>query len=94
VSPIAGRFDAGQAGGRAFGAVAGDLDLAGEGMHVRREARLGVGRQVGPVGGGVFLGLVQEAGEVLQAPAEGRDRNIVKGNGHAAMLQLMVGARR
>eukprot|EP01035_Chromulina_nebulosa_P057017 gene57017-78131_t len=35
-----GRLNAGQAGDGALGAVGGHLDLAREGMHVRREARL------------------------------------------------------
>ncbi len=78
----AGDLDLSQARGAALGAVGGDLDLAGQGVHVGGQTPLDEHRRVDLARLGAGDGLVEDGGEVVQGPDEYRDRGFVHRQGH------------
>jgi hypothetical protein len=63
---------AGEPGRAVLGEVAGDLHLAGEREHVRRQARLRKHRRLDLLGARVGCGLVEDTGERGEADLENR----------------------
>ena len=58
------------------------VDLAGQGMHVRKQSQLRERAGIVFPGGGMRGGLVQNGRQVRQPPAQRRYGNVVNGNRH------------
>ncbi|MCY1450134.1 hypothetical protein D9M71_669160 [compost metagenome] len=80
---IARHFDSGEAGYAAFGTVAGDLYLAGEGEHVRGQAGADQHRRIDGFRLGMGGGLAEDGRKIAEHAGEHWNGSFVDRQGHA-----------
>ena len=79
---VARHFQPGQPRAGALGGVAGDLHLARQGEHVRRQPGVDEDARIDVLRFGVGGGFLQDRREVAEGAQEGRDRSLVDRQGH------------
>ncbi|MCY1556294.1 hypothetical protein D9M68_930320 [compost metagenome] len=76
---IAGDIDARQACRATFDAIAGNLHLAHQRVHIRRQARLKQHAWLYLARRGISLGLVQDGRQIAEHANENRNRGVIHG---------------